>query len=149
MEQAQLLETATGLESTMDRLTALLTDESAGIYTRATDDLARIQREKAQLFADYVTGLQALRDANKEDLPATAKASLRDKYPLLAAAMKRNQRALAVAVEASQRVVGMIVAAVQEQRSAGSGYGVNRSGTVTGSAATGGSAQAITLDTRL
>ena len=152
MEQAKLLETASGLEHTMDRLTALLTDESEGVYTRNTADLGRIQSEKAQLFADYVTGLQTLRDSSNGQsavLPEAVKTSLRDKYPLLAAAMKQNLRALAVAMEASQRVIGMIVNAVQEQRSAGAGYGVSRSGAVTGSPAASGSAQAITLDTRL
>ncbi len=155
MEPDKLLETAHGLESTMDQLTDLLTAESEGVYTRSTADMARFRDDKARLFADYVTGLQTLHDAHNGQpvpLPAATKAALRTKHPLLTAAMKRNERALAVALEASRRVVGMIVDAVKEQRSTntGSGYGISRSGTVTGHGdGSAGSAQAITLDTRL
>lgn len=148
----EVLSNAGKLITTIEQLAHVLDDEVEGVYTRKTEDMAKLYQQKTHLLADYasiVTTLRKAGDGWDVELPAEMTARIKTKSELLAKAMERNLKALRVAHEASQQVVNIIVEAVKQQRRAGTPYGKNRNGALVTSESGDGAASAVTLDTKL
>lgn len=137
------------LSLTMDRLSELLDRESAIVTAHGTRELEQIYREKVTLHAEYIAALERIRAFSGGKKLPLSEAVRRDSHARaqrLAASMKQNQLKVGIAAEASRCIVDMIIAAVRQQRTGVTGYGLSAKGTLTGAE---GNAQAVTLDKRL
>jgi len=149
---AEYLTHASKLAETMEQLTTVLNEESEGVYTHKSTELASLYQSKTRLLADYAAGVGTMRTASGTtgiELPAALSANLKSKSSLLAQAMERNIKALQVAHEASRQVVEVIIDAVKQQRRSGAAYGKDKNGSLIVNDGGEGAAAAVTLDTRL
>lgn len=152
MERNEYLQSARSFVMTMNSLSDVLETEVGDLYTASPKVLEQHYNSKSRLLADYAAQLTTLREADRAmptELPADISAALKESANRLTLSMDKNIKALAVAKAAGERVIDIIIEAVKQQRHTGAAYGVGNNGNMIAAPSPDGSAQAVTLDTRL
>lgn len=110
-----------GLIGTIDRLAALLDEETTILCSARPSDIALLQDEKVRLGRRFAAGV-ALLDADPARLAAADHDRFRESIARLAMAAGDNERFLRAMTIAADRIVAAMAEALKAQRAPGLGY---------------------------
>ena len=113
-----------GILDLSERLTALLTQETALLKAMRVSDIEPLQAEKLRLTRLYQKAVLALRGdgTSRPALPAPLKSQLAAAGQRLADATAENERSLRVSHAATECLITAIITAIKDQRPSTSGY---------------------------